>query len=29
MLVKYSYTFVALPGGLDTLDEIFETATLI
>ncbi len=29
MLVKYSYAFVALPGGLGTLDEIFETATLI
>jgi uncharacterized protein (TIGR00730 family) len=29
MLVKYSYAFIALPGGLGTLDEIFETATLI
>ena len=29
MLVKYSYAFVALPGGLGTLDEVFETATLI
>jgi len=29
MLIKYSYGFVALPGGLGTLDEIFETATLI
>lgn len=29
MLVKYSYAFVALPGGYGTLDEIFETATLI
>lgn len=29
MLVKYSYAFVALPGGLGTLDEIFETAVLI
>jgi uncharacterized protein (TIGR00730 family) len=29
MLVKYSYAFMALPGGFGTLDEIFETATLI
>ena len=29
MLVKYSYAFVALPGGLGTLDEVFEAATLI
>jgi uncharacterized protein (TIGR00730 family) len=29
MLVKYSYAFLALPGGLGTLDEVFETATLI
>ena len=29
MLVKYSYAFVALPGGFGTLDEIFELAVLI
>lgn len=29
MLTKYSYAFIALPGGFGTLDEIFETATLI
>jgi len=29
MLEKYSYAFIALPGGFGTLDEIFETATLI
>jgi uncharacterized protein (TIGR00730 family) len=29
MLVKYSYAFIAMPGGLGTLDEVFETATLI
>lgn len=29
MLVKYSYGFIVLPGGLGTFDEIFETATLI
>ena len=29
MLVKYSYAFVALPGGFGTLDETFEVATLV
>jgi uncharacterized protein (TIGR00730 family) len=29
MLRKYSCAFVLMPGGIGTLDEIFETATLI
>jgi len=29
MLVKYSYGFIAVPGGYGTLDELFEVATLI
>ena len=29
MLLKYSSGFVALPGGYGTLDEVFETATLV
>jgi len=29
MLLKYSYAFVSYPGGFGTMDEIFETATLI
>ena len=29
MLVKYSYAFVVMPGGFGTMDEIFETVTLV
>ena len=29
MLVKYSYAFIAMPGGFGTFDEVFEAATLI
>ncbi len=29
MLIKYSYAFVVLPGGLGTMDEMFEALTLI
>ena len=29
MLLKYSRAFVLLPGGFGTMDEIFETATLM
>ena len=29
MLVKYSEAFVLMPGGYGTLDEIFETVTLV
>lgn len=29
MLVKYSFGFIALPGGFGTFDELFEAATLI
>lgn len=29
LLLKYSYAFIVMPGGFGTLDELFETATLI
>ena len=29
MLLKYSYAFVVLPGGWGTMDEMFETLTLV
>jgi hypothetical protein len=28
-LVKYSCAFIVMPGGLGTLDELFEAATLV
>lgn len=29
LLVKYSYAFIIIPGGWGTMDELFETLTLI
>jgi len=29
LLVKYSYAFIVMPGGMGTLDELFETLTLV
>jgi uncharacterized protein (TIGR00730 family) len=29
MMVKYSYAFVVMPGGIGTMDELFEALTLI
>lgn len=29
LLFKYSYAFIALPGGVGTIDELFEAFTLI
>ena len=29
LLVKYSYAFICMPGGMGTMDEMFEALTLI
>lgn len=29
LLIKYSYAFIILPGGMGTMDEFFETLTLV
>ncbi|MBG6111024.1 uncharacterized protein (TIGR00730 family) [Flavobacterium sp. CG_9.10] len=29
ILIKYSYAFVVMPGGIGTLDELFEALTLV
>ena len=29
MLLKYSYAFIVMPGGFGTMDEFFNTLTLI
>ena len=29
MLIKYSYAFIIMPGGFGTMDELFETLTLV
>ncbi len=29
MIIKYSYAFVIMPGGFGTMDELFETLTLV
>lgn len=29
MLLKYSYAFIVMPGGFGTMDELFDTITLI
>ncbi len=29
MLVKYSYAFIVMPGGVGTMDELFEAITLV
>lgn len=29
LLIKYSYAFIVMPGGMGTMDELFESLTLI
>lgn len=29
LLIKYSYAFIIMPGGFGTMDELFETLTLV
>jgi uncharacterized protein (TIGR00730 family) len=29
LLLKYSYAFIIMPGGFGTMDELFETITLV
>lgn len=29
LMIKYSYAFIILPGGVGTMDEFFETLTLV
>ncbi|HOA38949.1 MAG TPA: LOG family protein, partial [Flavihumibacter sp.] len=29
LLIKYSYAFIIMPGGVGTMDEFFETLTLV
>ena len=29
LLIKYSYAFIIMPGGMGTMDEFFETLTLV
>src|SRR5439155_18596050 len=29
LMVKYSYAFIIMPGGFGTMDEFFETLTLV
>jgi uncharacterized protein (TIGR00730 family) len=29
LMIKYSYAFIIMPGGFGTMDELFETLTLV